>query len=161
MDGAVLKEWRRSRGWDAPELARRLRKAAGSSAVPEPDSLKRMIWRWERKGLRNERYELLYAKALGVSPDDLAIGPAEPEVSSLPPVLGSEDGDDPVRRREFGVAAAMSAMSLLDVMRGHSAELPERVADGSRVDEEAAAGLANVVLGYRQIYQSAGAGAPE
>jgi hypothetical protein len=51
-----------------------------------------------------------------------------------------------VQRREFGAVVAMSAMSLLDVMRGHSAELPERVARGSRVDGEAAAGLANVVL---------------
>jgi len=160
VDGSVLREWRRSRSWDAPELARRLRRAADNSAMPEPGSLKRMIWRWEREGLRNERYELLYAKALGVSPDDLAIGPAKPGVSSLLPGGGSEDGDDPVRRREFGMAAvAMSAMSLLDVMRGHSAELPERVAYGSRVDGEAATGLANVVLGYRQIYQSAGAGA--
>lgn len=159
MDGAVLRDWRRSRGWDAPEMARRLRKAAVNSALPEPDSLKRMIWRWEREGLRSERYELLYAQALGVSPDDLAIGPAELKVSSLLPEVGSEDGDDPVRRREFGASVAMSAMSLLDVMRGHSAELPERVAHGSRVDAAVAAGLANVVLGYRQIYQSAGAGA--
>jgi hypothetical protein len=155
----MLREWRRSRGWDAPELARRFRKAVGGTALPEPDSLKRMIWRWEREGLRNERYELLYARVLGVSPDDLAVGPAKPGVSSLLPETGGEDGDDPVRRREFGAAAVMSAMSLLDVMRGRSAGLPERVAHGSRVDGEAAAGLANVVLGYRQIYQSAGAGA--
>ena len=24
MDGSVLREWRRSRGWDAPDMARRL-----------------------------------------------------------------------------------------------------------------------------------------
>jgi hypothetical protein len=54
---------------------------------------------------------------------------------------------------------AMGAMSMLDVMRGHSAELPERVACGARVDGDVAGGLANVVLGYRQIYQSAGAAA--
>jgi len=59
VDGSVLREWRRSRGWDAPDMARRLRVAADGSTVPEPDSLKRMIWRWEREGLRNERYELL------------------------------------------------------------------------------------------------------
>jgi hypothetical protein len=74
--------------------------------------------------------------------------------------LPDQEGDDPVRRREFGMAAmAMGAMSMLDVMRGHSAELPERVAYGARVDGDVAAGLANVVLGYRQIYQSAGAAA--
>jgi transcriptional regulator with XRE-family HTH domain len=85
VDGSVLREWRRSRGWDAPDMARRLRFAADGGAVPEPDSLKRMIWRWEREGLRNERYELLYARALGVSPDDLPVGPAKPGVSALPP----------------------------------------------------------------------------
>lgn len=158
MDGGVLREWRRSQGWDAPEMARRLRKAAGSNDVPDVNSLKRMIWRWERKGLRNERYELLYAKALGVSPEDLGIGPVKSGVSSLLPGRGSEDGGDPVRRREFGIATAMSAMSLLDMLRGQPAELSERVVGGSRLDGEAAGGLANVVLGYRQIYQSAGAG---
>lgn len=89
MDGGVLRDWRRSRGWDAPELARQFRKAADGSPLPEPDSLKRMIWRWEREGLRNERYELLYARVLGVSPDDLAVGPVKPGV---PSVLSAEGG---------------------------------------------------------------------
>lgn len=158
MDGAVLRQWRRSRGWDAPEMARRLRRAADGDA-PGPDSLKRQVWRWEREGLRNERYELLYATALGVSPAELAAGPGGPAVSSLSPAVGGEDGDDPVLRREFGAAAAMGAMALLDVIGGYPAELPGRVAGGSRMDGQAAAGLENVVLGYRQIYQSAGAGA--
>jgi hypothetical protein len=87
-----------------------------------------------------------------------ASGPAKPGVSSLLPVVGSEDGDDPVRRREFVLLAA-SAMSLLDVMRSYSPDLPGRVAQGTRVDSETAAGLENVMLGYRQIYQSAGAAA--
>jgi hypothetical protein len=104
VDGSVLREWRRSRGWDVPETARRLRVAAGG-AVPESASLRRMVWRWEREGLRNERYELLYAKALGIPPDDLGAGPAAPGVSSLLPVVGGEDGDGPVKRREFGVVA--------------------------------------------------------
>jgi hypothetical protein len=73
--------------------------------------------------------------------------------------MGNEDGDDPVLRREFGAAAAMSAIALLDVLGGSPAELHDRLTSGTRVDREAAAGLANVVLGYRQIYQSAGAGA--
>jgi hypothetical protein len=63
-----------------------------------------------------------------------------------------------VKRRQFILLAA-SAMSLLDVMRSYSPDLPERVAHGSRVDSETAAGLENVMLGYRQIYQSAGAAA--
>jgi transcriptional regulator with XRE-family HTH domain len=74
VDGAVLRAWRRSRGWDAPELARRFRQAADGAALPEPDSLKRQIWRWERGGLTVERYQLLYARVLGIDPDDLAAG---------------------------------------------------------------------------------------
>jgi transcriptional regulator with XRE-family HTH domain len=104
VDGAVLRQWRRSRGWDVPEMARRLRVAAGGSALPEPDSLRRMVWRWEREGLRNERYELLYARALRIPPDDLAGSAVGPRVSSLLPAGGGEDGDDPVKRREFGMA---------------------------------------------------------
>ena len=63
-----------------------------------------------------------------------------------------------MKRRQFILLAA-SAMSLLDVMRSYSPDLPERVAHGSRVDSETAAGLENVMLGYRQIYQSADAAA--
>ena len=63
-----------------------------------------------------------------------------------------------MKRRQFILLAA-SAMSPLDVMRSYSPDLPERVAHGSRVDSETAAGLENVMLGYRQIYQSAGAAA--
>lgn len=105
VDGAVVREWRRSRGWDVPEMARRLRTAAGDGALPAPVSLKRMINRWESGGLRTERYVLLYAAALGVSPGDLVSGPVRTGVSSLLPGVGGEDGEDPVRRREFGSAA--------------------------------------------------------
>jgi hypothetical protein len=98
-------------------------------------------------------------RAPGIHPDDPARGPLPAPLSSQPPTVDGEDGDDPVRRREFGMAAAMSALSLLDVMRGLPAELPERVAHGPHIDGEAATGLANVMLGYRQIYQSAGAAA--
>jgi hypothetical protein len=86
-------------------MARRLRRACEAGHVPTHDSLVTMVHRWERAGLRGERYELLYARALGISPDELANGPAGPGVSSVPPVVGSEDGDDPVKRREFGMAA--------------------------------------------------------
>jgi hypothetical protein len=142
-------------------MARQLRRTARElgQTVAAHDALIRMVYGWERGDhALSERYELLYAKALGASPDDPAVGSGEHEVSSLLPATGREDGDSPVDRREFGMAAmAMTTMSLLDVMRDQSAELPERVVHGSRVDGEAAAGLANVVLGYRQIYQSAGA----
>jgi hypothetical protein len=142
-------------------MARQLRRAAQElgQTVAAHDGLIRMIYSWERGDhALSERYGLLYAKALGASPDDPAVSPVEHEVSSLLPATGREDGDGPVDRREFGIAAmAMTTMSLLDVMRDQSAELPERVVNGSRVDGEATTGLANVVFGYRQIYQSAGA----
>ena len=157
-DGPVLRAWRRARGWDVPEMARKLRGAARELRQPaaEQGGLVRMVYSWERGDHDvSERYALLYAKALGVSPDDLARGPAKLGVSSLLPVAGREDGDDPVKRREFVLLAA-SAMSLLDVMRNYSPDLPERAASGTRVDSETAAGLENVMLGYRQIYQSAG-----
>ena len=71
-DGEALRAQRRSRGWDVPEMARRLRRAAGDDPLPEHGDLVRMIRRWERGTYRlSERYELLYAAALGVRPDDL------------------------------------------------------------------------------------------
>jgi hypothetical protein len=45
------------------------------------------------------------AKALGASSDDPAVGSVEHEGSSLLPATGREDGDSPVDRREFGLAA--------------------------------------------------------
>src|SRR6185312_14285854 len=56
-------------------MAANIRRAATDGQVPDQDSLKRMIWRWEREGLSAERYQLLYARVLGIGPDDLAGGP--------------------------------------------------------------------------------------
>jgi hypothetical protein len=99
VDGAVLRQWRRSRGWDVPEMARRLRKAATDGHVPTHDSLVTMVHRWERAGLSTERYELLYARALGVSPEDLSGGPGGPGIAALPPPRGDEDGGRVVGKR--------------------------------------------------------------
>ena len=66
-NGGELREWRRSRGWDVPELARRLRRAA-DEPVAAHDGLVRMIRAWERGDHRpSERYELLYRR-LGLPP---------------------------------------------------------------------------------------------
>ena len=46
-NGGELREWRRSRGWDVPELARRLRRAA-DEPVAAHEGLVRMIRAWER-----------------------------------------------------------------------------------------------------------------
>jgi hypothetical protein len=74
IDGETLRAWRRSRGWDVPETARRLRRAAVDDQVPVHDALVRMIWRWERLGLKTERYELLYR---GLGFDDAQASPPE------------------------------------------------------------------------------------
>jgi hypothetical protein len=74
IDGGTLRAWRRSRNLDVPALARLLRQAAGDDPVPVHDALVRMIRRWEREGLRTERYELLY-RALGF--DDTQTSPPE------------------------------------------------------------------------------------
>src|SRR5690349_17442723 len=55
-------------------MARRLRLGAGGDHLPDRDALVRMIRRWERDGLntsRAERYELLYATAFGLPPEEL------------------------------------------------------------------------------------------
>jgi tetratricopeptide (TPR) repeat protein len=83
IDGGTLRTWRRSCGLDVPALAREMRRAAGSDPVPVHDALVRMIRRWEREGLRTERYELLY-RSLGF--DDAGAG--------LPAAGGEAGGPD-------------------------------------------------------------------
>lgn len=66
VNGDVLRSWRRSRGWDAPEMARELRKASAGGPLPVHDALVRMIRYWESGQRRlTERYELLYAAGSG------------------------------------------------------------------------------------------------
>jgi hypothetical protein len=102
VDGATLREWRRSRGWDVPEVARQLRRAADQAGVQiaAHDGLVRMIYAWERGdhdlSERYERYELLYRKA--GFPDSTGNDETGSQPGSLPGV-GQED--DPVRRRTF------------------------------------------------------------
>lgn len=64
--GAWLRAQRRSRGWDVPEMARQLGRAAGSGrgALPAHQSLVTYVRRWERgaNGV-TERYLLLYCTA--------------------------------------------------------------------------------------------------
>jgi hypothetical protein len=82
-------------------MARRLRMAAGDAPLPSHDSVIRMIRRWERGTYAvSERYELLYAAAAGVDPRGLRPGPVHGVVPTIP-----EGDDDPVHRREFGIAA--------------------------------------------------------
>lgn len=63
-------------------MARMLRRTNKDGHIPAHDSLVRMVYRWEREGLAKERYKLLYARALGIDPDDLGAGPAGSELQA-------------------------------------------------------------------------------
>lgn len=138
VDGGVLRDWRRSRGWDASEMARKVRKAVHDGHVPTHESLVNMVYRWEREGLSTERYQLLYARALGIAPDDLAGGPLPAPVSSVPSADDDRDGGDLVNRREFGMTAVgMLAGGLIAPARVPASVSAEHV----RSLREAVAGL--------------------
>ena len=93
-NGGELRQWRRYRGWDVPELAQRLRRAS-DEPIAAHEGLVRMIRAWERGDHRlSERYELLYRR-LGL--------PAEKEngTEPRPAPTGSQESTEPVRRRTF------------------------------------------------------------
>jgi hypothetical protein len=93
-NGGELRKWRRSRGWDVPELAQRLRRAA-EDPVAAHDGLVRMVRAWERGDHRpSERYELLYRR-LGLPPAD------KNEPGSQPPTASGQEDTELVRRRTF------------------------------------------------------------
>ena len=113
-NGGELREWRRSCGWDVPELARRLRRAA-DEPVAAHDGLVRMIRAWERGDHHpSERYELLYRR-LGLPPGN------ENEPEHQPPPAGSQEGTEPVRRRTFVELTGISvAATMLPGVAGTS-----------------------------------------
>jgi hypothetical protein len=105
-NGGELRDWRRSRGWDVPELARQLRRAA-SEPIAAHDGLVRMIRGWERGDHRlSERYELLYRK-LGQPGSDND----EPNAHSAH--TGGQEGSGPVRRRTFVELTGISMASAI------------------------------------------------
>jgi transcriptional regulator with XRE-family HTH domain len=98
INGETLRAWRRSQGWDVPEMARQLRRVA-QGQIADHDGLIRMIRDWERgRHKLTERYELLYAAALGIPPEQLLTGPS----------YGKERGEVPAQPVP---AAAMTSRS--------------------------------------------------
>lgn len=70
--GVWLRAQRQARGWNVPEMARRLRKAAAGSGdtLPKNATLDSHIRRWERGKISpSERYKLHYCTAFGIHPD--------------------------------------------------------------------------------------------
>ena len=76
----TLRQWRQSKGWDVPRMARELRRAARDSGedVAAHHGLVRMIPQWERGNRApRERYRLLYLKVfedLGDLSHGMALG---------------------------------------------------------------------------------------
>ena len=82
VTGAQLRAWRQRAGWDVPETARQLRRAAGDDHLPDHDTLVRAIRRRERDNSSvTERYILLYARALDITPGQLCANPPPAEQS--------------------------------------------------------------------------------
>ena len=76
---ARIRNERKNRGWDKPEMARQLARAAGAgrASLPSYDSLLTYVKRWERgvTGI-SERYRLLYAAAFDLAEDAVFRGDA-------------------------------------------------------------------------------------
>ena len=95
--GAWLREQRRARGWDVPEMARRLITAAGDMrrSLPSRECLLIYIRRWERGEVGvSERYTFLYCKAFAIDLEQFGpavYGPA-PEAD---PGAGPDEGPPP------------------------------------------------------------------
>jgi transcriptional regulator with XRE-family HTH domain len=73
----TLRQWRESRGWDVPRMARELRNAAKCSGedVAAHHGLVKMIPQWERGNRApRERYQLLYLKIFKDALGDLSHG---------------------------------------------------------------------------------------
>lgn len=110
FDASHLRSLRHEQGWDVPEMARQLRRAAGSAAIPSQIALVRMIRRWESgdNGM-SERYQLLCRRVL--EPNDRPVTLSTAALGESP---GSEAmlGESHVQRREFLTASAAVAGSL-------------------------------------------------
>ena len=132
IDGGTLRAWRRSRGLDVPALAREMRRAAGSDPVPVHDALVRMIRRWEREGLRTERYELLY-RSLGF--DDAGPGlPAAAEGGQAGAPDAADDARD-VMAWITGTNASDDAIEEMARTAVYLAEAHARIAAGKILPE--------------------------
>jgi hypothetical protein len=105
--GQWLRDQRRARGWNVPDMRRELREAAESTGdkLPGNGCLSVMIQRWEddRSGI-SERYRLHYCRAFGIPFASFGKAPAV----SVPHAHGSKTDDiaGSVLARLFGESPA-------------------------------------------------------
>jgi transcriptional regulator with XRE-family HTH domain len=108
-----IREERKARGWDKPEMARQLALAAGEArgSLPSHESLLSYVKRWERGDVEqiSERYRLLYARAFGTAEE----------------AIFGEDEDD-VDRRAF-VESSLAATFALAVPVGVETSTGRRI----------------------------------
>jgi hypothetical protein len=134
FEASRLRSLRQDHGWDVPELARQLRLAAGSAAIPSHVALVRMIRRWESgaNGM-SERYQLLCRRLLESEGHPVTVSAAAPEDVAMPAAV---QGESQVQRREFLTASAAVAgfltvppqLARLTAGRRIGAEVPEALA---------------------------------
>jgi len=90
---------RKVHGWDKPEMARRLAHAAREArgSLPSHESLLSYVKRWERGGVEkiSERYRILYARAFGITEEEL---------------FGKDEED--VNRRDFVGSSLVASFAL-------------------------------------------------
>ena len=75
LTSQTLRQWRQSKGWDVPRMARELRNAARDTGedVAAHHGLVKMIPQWERGDrVPRERYRLLYLKVFSDLAGDLS-----------------------------------------------------------------------------------------
>lgn len=102
---------RKKRGWDKPEMVRRLTHAAGDArqSLPDHDSLMTYVKRWERGTVGiSERYRMLYAAAFGLPEDDLFAQPPAVGATLLTGVAPRAVVDDEIEALELARRVAAS-----------------------------------------------------
>jgi hypothetical protein len=101
--GGWLREQRRVRGWDVPQMARRLAVAAGAErgTLPSKECLLVYIRRWERGTVGvSERYRLLYCRAFGIELTQFGGQPGD----GNGPAAGDDGGGEPGVMADGGAA---------------------------------------------------------
>ena len=109
----TLRQWRESKGWDVPRMARELRKAARDTGedVAAHHGLVKMIPQWERGNrVPRERYRLLYLKVFediagGLSPGVAAGTEIALRLAEVRARAASLPGPDQIRALEAAALA--------------------------------------------------------